>query len=52
MGTKAELREAAVHFFSGTLRPVVDETMPLADAARAHRKLESAQQFGKIVLTT
>jgi NADPH:quinone reductase-like Zn-dependent oxidoreductase len=52
MGTKSELREAAVHFFNGTLRPVVDETMPLADAARAHRKLESAQQFGKIVLTT
>jgi NADPH:quinone reductase-like Zn-dependent oxidoreductase len=29
---------------------VVDEVMPLAQAARAQRRLEAAEQFGKIVL--
>jgi NADPH:quinone reductase-like Zn-dependent oxidoreductase len=50
MGTKAELRRAAEMFFAGTLRPVVDRTCPLKDAADAHRAMESSQQFGKIVL--
>jgi NADPH:quinone reductase-like Zn-dependent oxidoreductase len=34
----------------GGLRPVVDKTFPLADAAAAHRRMEEAGQFGKIVL--
>lgn len=51
MGTKAELREAAVHFFAGRLAPVIDEVVPLADAAAAHARLEAKAQFGKIVLT-
>ena len=50
MGRKPELLEAAPLFFDGTLRPVVDEVLPLADARRAHERLEAAQQFGKIVL--
>ncbi len=32
------------------LKPVVDRTFPLAEAAAAHAYLESAQQFGKVVL--
>jgi NADPH:quinone reductase-like Zn-dependent oxidoreductase len=52
MGRKAELLRAAQFFFAGELRPVVDRTYPLADAAAAHRHLESREQFGKIVLTT
>lgn len=36
---------------SGTIKPVVDRTFPLADAASAHRALESGQVFGKVVLT-
>jgi NADPH:quinone reductase-like Zn-dependent oxidoreductase len=51
MGTRAELLEAVPHFFAGHLRPVVDEVLPLAEAARAQRKLEARQQFGKVVLT-
>ena len=32
------------------LKPVLDRTFTLADAAAAHRRLEASAQFGKIVL--
>jgi NADPH:quinone reductase-like Zn-dependent oxidoreductase len=50
MGRKAELLRAADFFFAGQLRPVVDRTYPLAEAADAHRLLEARGQFGKLVL--
>ncbi len=50
MGTKAELLRAAQFFFAGQLRPAVDRTFPLADAAAAHAYLEAGKQFGKVVL--
>lgn len=50
MGRKAELLRAADFFFAGQLRPVVDRTYPLAEAAEAHRLLEARGQFGKLVL--
>jgi len=37
-------------FESGALRPVVDRVMPLAEAADAHRAMQSDETFGKIVL--
>jgi NADPH:quinone reductase-like Zn-dependent oxidoreductase len=50
MGARSELLAAVPHFFSGRLTPVIDEVMPLEAAERAHRRLESREQFGKIVL--
>ena len=50
MGAKGELLAVAKPFFEGRLKPVIDATFPLADAAAAQRKLESKDQFGKIVL--
>ncbi|WP_031512782.1 NAD(P)H-quinone oxidoreductase [Streptomyces sp. NRRL F-5123] len=36
---------------AGTVRPVVDRAFPLADAAAAHRLMESSEHVGKILLT-
>ena len=52
MGPKRELLAAAELFFAGTIRPAIDRTFPLAEAAAAHARLEARQQFGKIVLVT
>lgn len=35
---------------SGKVKPVIDRTFPLTQAADAHRALESGQVFGKVVL--
>lgn len=50
MGTKGDLLRAARFFFSGQLKPVIDRTYPLREAAEAQRRLEESRQFGKIVL--
>ena len=36
---------------AGRVRPLIDSTFPLASAPDAHRRLESSQHVGKIVLT-
>jgi NADPH:quinone reductase-like Zn-dependent oxidoreductase len=51
MGRKSELLRAAPLFFAGALKPVVDSTFPLSEAATAHRRLEARETFGKVVLT-
>lgn len=50
MGGKHELIELLPFFDAGRLKPVVDGVFPLEDAAAAHRRLESREQFGKVVL--
>ena len=37
-------------FMSGELRPVMDQTFALADAGRAHRRMEAGEHIGKIIL--
>ncbi len=37
---------------AGTIRPVIDSTFPMRDAARAHEHVEASRHFGKVLLTT
>lgn len=54
-----EVKQAMVRRFAerwldalaaGTIRPVIDSSYPLAQAAQAHRRMESGQSVGKILL--
>jgi NADPH:quinone reductase-like Zn-dependent oxidoreductase len=51
MGSRKELFEVLRLVFNGRLKAVVDRTLPLSEAAEAHRLVESRQVFGKLVLT-
>ncbi|MCI0864601.1 MAG: zinc-binding dehydrogenase, partial [Chloroflexi bacterium] len=35
----------------GAVRPVVDRTFPLAEAAAAHKYMDETNFFGKLILT-
>jgi NADPH:quinone reductase-like Zn-dependent oxidoreductase len=50
MGTAADLVQVLRYVGEGKLRPVVDRTMPLADARKGQALLAERAQFGKIVL--
>jgi putative PIG3 family NAD(P)H quinone oxidoreductase len=39
------------HVVDGKLKPVIDATFPLADAAKAHARMDGGDHVGKIVLT-
>jgi zinc-binding alcohol dehydrogenase/oxidoreductase len=49
MGSRADFA-AMVRLFATGLRPIVDQVIPLEEAAAAHRRMDNGQQFGKIVL--
>lgn len=51
MGRRATLFPILDLVARGALRPIVDRTFPLAQAADAHRYLDRREQFGKVVLT-
>jgi NADPH2:quinone reductase len=36
---------------AGQVRPLIDSTFPLGEAAAAHRRMETSAHIGKIVLT-
>jgi NADPH:quinone reductase len=44
-------REVWPQVGEGRLRPVIDATFPLADAAKAHARMDGGDHVGKIVLT-
>jgi NADPH:quinone reductase-like Zn-dependent oxidoreductase len=50
MGSKADLLAAMKFVESGQIRAVVDRTLPLAEACKAHELMEDRAQFGKLVL--
>ncbi len=50
MGSKADLLEAMKFIETGAIRAVVDQSLPLPEARRAHELMEDRAQFGKLVL--
>lgn len=50
MGSPRDFRGMLDLFEGGAIRPVVDRVYPLAEAGAALARLESGEQFGKIVL--
>lgn len=50
MGSREDWRRLNEVVTERRLRPVMDEVLPLDDGAAAYRRLEQAEQFGKIVL--
>ena len=48
--TKHDLEVMMPLLGSGKLKAVIDRVFPLGEAADAHRYLELAKQFGKVVL--
>ncbi|MDY7225288.1 zinc-binding dehydrogenase [Hyalangium rubrum] len=50
MGSKGDLFRVLQLVEEGKLKPVLDRTLPLADAAQAHRLMKDRAQFGNLVL--
>jgi len=50
MGSKSEVHEVWKFVAAGKLKPVVDKTFPLAEAAQALERMRRREQFGKLVL--
>ena len=51
MGNKEDMREIVAMLNRGAIRPVIDRSFPLAEAASAHRAMEETNFFGKLLLT-
>jgi len=49
--TNAFVREVVPLLAQGTIQPVIDSVFPLDQIQDAHRRLESNETFGKVVLT-
>lgn len=50
MGSKADMLEAMKFVEDGSLRAVVGQVLPLAEARRAHELMEDRALFGKLIL--
>jgi NADPH:quinone reductase-like Zn-dependent oxidoreductase len=51
MGTRTELQQLLAFLVQTGVRPVIDSTLPLADARQGFEKLVAGDIFGKVVLT-
>jgi NADPH:quinone reductase-like Zn-dependent oxidoreductase len=47
---REEMEALLGHWGKGELRPRIDSVIPFAEAARAHRRIQSRQNVGKVVL--
>jgi NADPH:quinone reductase-like Zn-dependent oxidoreductase len=50
MGSERDFAEMVALFCAGSLRPLVDQVLPLAQASAAFDRMEHGQHMGKIVL--
>jgi NADPH2:quinone reductase len=50
MGNRAEFNRVVRLVENGTLRPIIDSVFPLDDLAAAHRRVDSRDSFGKVVV--
>lgn len=50
MGTNQDMAEIVTMLNRGVIQPVVHQVFPLAEAAAAHRTMEEANFFGKLLL--
>jgi NADPH:quinone reductase-like Zn-dependent oxidoreductase len=51
MGNKEDMREIVELLNKGVVKPVIDRTFPLAEAAAAHQYMDETSFFGKLILT-
>ena len=49
-GTPDQQQRYLPRIADGTLRPIVDAVLPMADIASAHERMERNDTFGKLVL--
>lgn len=50
LGSREEFRQVIQFMNAAQIKPLIDRTFPLAEAAAAQRRMEEGKQFGKIVL--
>ena len=50
MGNMGDFHDVMKHVFAGRLKPVVDKSFPLREAAAAHEYLAKSNMFGKVIL--
>ena len=50
LGSREEFRQLLSFLTVSQIKPIIDSVFPLRDAASAQHRVETAQQFGKVVL--